>query len=53
VFYDAGAVWNVGQTSPVRQSVGVGYRQSVFSLALAFPLRDGHIEPVFMVGMNY
>jgi hypothetical protein len=53
VFYDAGAVWNPGQTSPLRQSAGIGYRQSVFSLALAFPLRDGHIEPVFMVGMNY
>jgi hypothetical protein len=53
VFYDAGAVWNAGQTAPVRQSAGIGYRQSVFSLALAFPLRDGHIDPVFMVGMNY
>ena len=52
-FYDAGALWNQGQAAPIRQSVGVGYRQSVFSLALAFPLRDGRLTPVFMVGMNY
>lgn len=52
-FYDAGALWNQGQPAPIRQSVGVGYRQSVFSLALAFPMRDGRLTPVFMVGMNY
>jgi hypothetical protein len=28
-------------------------RQGIFSLALAFPVRDGKIDPVFMVGMNY
>ena len=54
VFYDAGALWNTGQSSaPVRHSIGFGYRQSVFSIAVAFPLRDGRMEPVFMVGMNY
>jgi len=25
----------------------------VFSLAVAFPLRNGRMDPVFMVGMNY
>ncbi len=53
VFYDAGALWNQGQAAPIRQSVGVGYRQSVFSLALAFPMRSGRVDPVVMVGMNY
>ena len=53
VFYDAGVLWNQGQSAPLRHSVGFGYRQSVFSLALAFPLRSGRIDPVFMVGMNY
>jgi outer membrane protein assembly factor BamA len=53
VFYDAGVLWNQGQTAPVRQSAGFGYRQSVFSLALAFPFRQGRVEPVVMVGMNY
>jgi hypothetical protein len=53
VFYDAGLLWNQGQTAPIRQSAGFGYRQSVFSLALAFPFRQGRVEPVVMVGMNY
>jgi hypothetical protein len=53
VFYDAGVLWNQGQSAPVRSSMGVGYRQSVFNLALAFPFREGRVEPVFMVGMNY
>jgi hypothetical protein len=53
VFYDAGVLWNQGQSAPLRHSVGVGYRQSVFSLALAFPIRAGRVDPVFMVGMNY
>jgi hemolysin activation/secretion protein len=53
VFYDAGVLWNQGQSAPVRTSMGVGYRQSIFNLALAFPFREGRVEPVFMVGMNY
>ena len=32
---------------------GLGCARAIFSLAVAFPLREGHIEPVFMVGMNY
>ena len=44
-FYDAGALWNQGQSAPIRQSVGVGYRQSVFSLALAFPCATGELLP--------
>jgi hypothetical protein len=53
VFYDAGILWNQGQSAPVRTSIGVGYRQSIFNLALAFPFREGRVEPVLMVGMNY
>jgi hypothetical protein len=53
VFYDAGALWNTGQGATLRHSLGIGYRQSVFSLAIAFPVREGRIDPVFMVGMNY
>ncbi len=53
VFYDAGILWNQGQSAPLRHSIGFGYRQSVFSLALAFPLHSGSLVPVFMVGMNY
>ncbi len=53
VFYDSGAVWDRGDTAVVRHSAGVGLRQGLFSLAIAFPIRDGRIDPVFMVGMNY
>jgi len=52
-FYDSGAVWDRNETASVRHSAGVGLRQGVFSLAVAFPLREGHIDPIFMVGMNY
>lgn len=53
VFYDTGAVWDSGQSVVPRHSVGVGLRQSAFFLAIAFPVREGHAEPVFLVGMNY
>jgi len=53
VFYDSGAIWDQGQTAVLRHSVGVGIRQNGMYAALAFPIKEGHIEPVFMVGMNY
>ena len=52
-FYDAGAVWESGQTATIRHSVGVGIKESIFSLAVAFPVKAGHIEPVIMMGMIY
>jgi hypothetical protein len=53
IFYDSGAIWDQGQTAVLRHSVGVGVRQNGMYAALAFPIKEGHIEPVFMVGMNY
>ena len=53
VFYDSGAIWDQGQTAVLRHSVGVGVQRNGLFAALAFPVREGHIEPVFMVGMNY
>lgn len=53
IFCDSGAIWDGGQAAVARSSVGAGLRQGVFSLAMAFPLRDGRMDPVFMVGMNY
>jgi outer membrane protein assembly factor BamA len=52
-FYDSGAIWDRGDTAVLRHSIGVGLRQGLFSMAVAFPVRDGHIDPIFMVGMNY
>jgi hypothetical protein len=50
-FYDAGAIWDESQPMVVRHSVGLGLRESVFSLAVAIPMRAGHIEPIFMMGI--
>jgi hemolysin activation/secretion protein len=53
VFYDAGAVWDSGQTATPRHGIGIGLREGVFALAVAFPIRNGRADPVFMMGMNY
>jgi hypothetical protein len=33
--------------------VGIGLKQSIFSLALAFPIREGRVEPVLIMGILY
>lgn len=52
-FYDSGALWQSDRAAQLRHSLGWGYTQGVFVITLAFPLRDGRLEPVFMAGMNY
>ncbi|SPE31970.1 conserved hypothetical protein [Candidatus Sulfopaludibacter sp. SbA3] len=52
-FYDTGAVWDEGQPAVARHSAGIGLRASVLSLAVAFPLRGGHVEPIFIMGLLY
>jgi hypothetical protein len=52
-FYDTGAIWDEGQPATPRHSVGIGVRESIFTLAVAFPVRSGHIEPILMMGMIY
>ena len=51
IFYDTGAIWDQGQAAVPRQSLGVGLRESIFTLAVAFPVRSGRVEPVFMMGV--
>ncbi|HUO30403.1 MAG TPA: BamA/TamA family outer membrane protein [Bryobacteraceae bacterium] len=53
IFYDSGAIWDQGQAAVLRHAAGVGIRQNGLYAALAFPIKEGHIEPIFMVGMNY
>jgi hypothetical protein len=60
VFYDAGSVWDRGGRPVPEQSLGVGLEGNVgflgnneFLLALAFPLNQGHPEPMFVAGMNF
>ncbi len=52
-FYDAGAVWDSGQAATPRHGIGIGLREGIFALAVAFPIRNGRADPVFMMGMNY
>jgi len=53
VFYDAGAVWNRGQHAAAKHSLGFGFRHHDFTLALAFPVKDGRAEPMFMAGLTF
>lgn len=60
VFYDAGSVWDQGKTPEAKQSAGIGvssglglFHKGAFLLAVAFPLRQGHYDPVFIAGMNF
>ncbi len=60
VFYDAGSVWNHGTSPEAKQSVGVGiasglglFQKGAFLVAVAFPLRQGRVEPVLIAGMNF
>jgi hypothetical protein len=52
-FYDAGAVWDSGRPAAVHHSAGIGFKKSILSLAVAFPIRSHHVEPIVMVGMIY
>jgi hypothetical protein len=53
VFYDVGAVWDGGEAATPHSSVGVGLRKDGFSVAVAFPIKDGRVEPVLIAGMNF
>ena len=54
MFYDAGAIWDEGrQAATPRHGIGLGLRHGSFELAMAFPVRSGRADPVFMMGMNY
>jgi len=46
-------VWDRGQNREPKQSAGAGFKAEGFELAVAFPLRNGHPEPVFYAGLNF
>ncbi|HYP12464.1 MAG TPA: BamA/TamA family outer membrane protein [Bryobacteraceae bacterium] len=57
-FYDAGAVWeNRKEPADDKHSVGVtlalGALRDGPYVTMAFPLRSGAIQPLFMMGMNF
>jgi len=60
VFYDSGAVWDSGSSPQPKHSAGIGvssglglFQKGAFLLAVAFPIRQGHVDPVFIAGMNF
>ncbi|MEK7406958.1 MAG: BamA/TamA family outer membrane protein [Acidobacteriota bacterium] len=53
LFYDTGAVWTHGQQPEAKHSIGLGFRMREFFLAVAFPVRAGRAEPIFMTGVNF
>jgi hypothetical protein len=56
-FYDMGSVWEHEKDPQDRHSVGVtvalGALRDGPYITLAFPLRHGAIQPLFMMGMNF
>jgi hypothetical protein len=54
VFVDSGSIWNRGVAPVARTSAGCGIRtRDGFFLYVAFPLRDGRIEPMVMTGATF
>jgi hypothetical protein len=54
VFYDTGALWNKDEEPEAKHSLGAGIRsKGGFYLALAFPLRSGRLDPVFLMGTDF
>ncbi len=51
--YDVGSAWNRGQTARVRQSIAPGIGKDGMWLLVAFPIREGRADPIFMTGINF
>lgn len=55
--YDVGSIWDRGGQNKVRHSLAAGLttglKRDSLSFLVAFPLRDGRAEPIFIVGMNF
>ncbi|MBL8175132.1 MAG: BamA/TamA family outer membrane protein [Bryobacterales bacterium] len=55
--YDTGTVYNRGGESKVLHSLAAGlttgHQRDAVSFLVAFPLREGRAEPVFIVGMSF
>ncbi|MFN0100612.1 MAG: BamA/TamA family outer membrane protein [Bryobacteraceae bacterium] len=53
-FVDSGSIWNRGADPVARTSAGCGLRtRDGFFFYVAFPLRDGRIEPMVMTGATF
>lgn len=53
LIYDAGSGWRRDGPVVLRHSASVGVTASGLTALVAFPLRNGSIEPLFLLGMNF
>jgi outer membrane protein assembly factor BamA len=57
VFYDTGSVWDKRHPSELHQSAGLtlatGQLRGSLLFSVAFPLRAGHVEPLFIMSTNF
>jgi outer membrane protein assembly factor BamA len=56
VFYDTGVLWNGSVSTGEKHGAGIGFRsegKEGILVAVAFPLRSGHVDPVFIAGFNF
>jgi hypothetical protein len=54
LFYDTGAIWNKPAEREQKNSLGIGFRsKDGFQLAVAFPVRNGAVDPVFYIGAGF
>lgn len=60
VFYDTGAIWDQGRRPEEKHSAGIGVTtglgflgKNTLLVAVAFPIRHGHMEPLLLAGMNF
>jgi hypothetical protein len=54
VFYDTGSAWNQGEAATVRNSLGIGIHDKHGPyISVAFPLREGFITPILLLGLNF
>jgi outer membrane translocation and assembly module TamA len=52
-FYDFGSVWDSGQQTSVKHSLGGGLVWKNFFASVGFPVRVHDVSPVFMFGIRY
>lgn len=56
MIYESGSVWNRTDKTKIRHSAAIGITSggvTAFQLLVAFPLRNGAIEPVIIAGLNF
>lgn len=53
LIYDTGSGWRRDGPVVLRHSASVGVTASGLTALVAFPLRNGSIEPLFLLGMNF